>query len=95
MLCILIEAGVIGNAGEEARVYGDLLGYNLLGCAKFQVCAMKRYKKEKERAYTLSGRVTSLIHLIGSLLGTGTDLFIISVTLDPTNDLVANNFYIF
>ena len=36
VLCISIEAqGAIGDAGEEARVYGDLLGYNLLGRAKF------------------------------------------------------------
>ena len=35
VLCILIEAqGAIGDAGEEARVYGDL-GYNLLSCTKF------------------------------------------------------------
>ena len=38
----------------------------------------------------LSWQTTSLIHLIDSWLGTGTDPFIISVTLDPTNDLMTN-----
>ena len=59
VLCILIEArGAMGDDhGEEARVYGGDLCYNLLDRAKFYVCAEKRYKREKERAYTLSGRV--------------------------------------